>query len=90
MELWIRSQDRIVLMKIDTLSLAIDEEGTILGYGTDGSIKVNLANYKTKERAWEVLEEIQEQIKKQELTMFFPDKIEKVKYYGKVYEMPKE
>jgi len=51
MELWIRSQDRIVLMKIDTLSLAIDEEGTILGYGTDGSIKVNLANYKTKERA---------------------------------------
>lgn len=58
MDLLIRSQDRKVLMKIDTLSIALDEEGTILGYGTDGNVKVSLGNYQTEERALEVLDSI--------------------------------
>ena len=78
MNLWIRSQDKIVLMKVDTLSLAIDEEGTILGCGTDGNIKGKLANYKTNERALEVLDEIQAYINSD------------VMFNLNVFEMPKE
>ena len=59
MELWIRSQDREVLMLINTITIASDELGVIIGYGIDKTMKVNLATYKTKERALEVLDEIQ-------------------------------
>lgn len=60
MELWIRSQDKEVLMLINTIALAKNEEGTIIGYGVDGKVQCVLGNYKTKERALKVLDEIQE------------------------------
>ena len=76
MSLWIRSQDKIVLMKVDTLSLG--EKATILGFGNDGNINGKLAKYKTEERALEVLDEIQEYINSD------------VMFNLNVFEMPKE
>ena len=76
MSLWIRSQDKIVLMKVDTLSLG--EKATILGFGNDGNINGKLAKYKTEERALEVLDEIQAYINSD------------VMFNLNVFEMPKE
>ena len=76
MSLWIRSQDKIVLMKVDTL--ALDEKATILGFGNDGNINGKLAKYKTEERALEVLDEIQAYINSD------------VMFNLNVFEMPKE
>ena len=76
MNLWIRSQDKIVLMKVDTLSLG--EKATILGFGNDGNINGKLAKYKTEERALEVLDEIQAYINSD------------VMFNLNVFEMPKE
>lgn len=54
MDLWIRSQNRKILVKCDTLSLT-QSELSIISFGTN---KV-LGTYKTKKRALEVLDEIQ-------------------------------
>ena len=62
MDLWIRSQDKKHLMK----SEAILYEKTGTGYGLRAFTKnydFNIANYKTKERALEVLDEIQNILK---------------------------
>lgn len=61
MDLWIRSQDRKYLMKCE----AIMCEKTGTGYGLIVFTKnydFNIATYKTKERALEVLDEIQKVI----------------------------
>ena len=58
MELWIRSQDKIHLMKCGALMV----ENTGMGYGIRAfttNYDFNIANYKTKKRALEVLYEIQ-------------------------------
>lgn len=58
MELWIRSQDRKHLMKCE----AIMYEKTGTGYGLRAFTKnydFNIATYKTRERALEILNEIQ-------------------------------
>lgn len=56
MELWIRSQDKLALVKIDKLEYF--ENNSILG--TSSSLyRYNLGQYKTKERALQVLDEIQ-------------------------------
>ena len=58
MELWIRSQDRKHLMKCE--AIMYEETGT--GYGLRTFTKnydFNIARYKTKERAIEILNEIQ-------------------------------
>ncbi len=76
MKLWIRSQDKDILVKVD--SLLIDDNNNDIY--TQCWVGVNLetytlGKYKSKERALEVLDEIQEKILK----------IEEC-----VYEMPKE
>lgn len=60
MELWIRSQDKEKLMKIDFVYL---EEKSIVGYCQSTFTSPILATYKTKERALEVLDEIQNILK---------------------------
>lgn len=72
MELWIRSQDRIALTKINSIGIEYDKE--LIGYG---NVCVKLGKYSTKERALEVLNEIQ----------FF---LEHLDYGFEVYEMPEE
>lgn len=55
MELWIRSQDRTILRKVDTIGIV---EGRDF-WSIDENLTVSFGKYKTKERALEVLTEIQ-------------------------------
>jgi len=77
MELWIRSQDKIRLIKTENLIIGgtykneIKEESDVFS--------MSLGTYKTKERALEVLDEIQ-----RHLVITNDDNI----FY--VYQMPKE
>lgn len=58
MELWIRSQDRTFLTKVDTIGIV---EGRDF-WSIDESLTVSFGKFKTKERALEVLNDIQEQM----------------------------
>lgn len=53
MELWIRSQDKETLCKVDDIHI---EEQSLY---TDTHLIICLGTYKTKERALEILDEIQ-------------------------------
>lgn len=57
MELWIRSQDKQTFSKIKLIE--VEDETKITGYNV---FCVKLGEYKSKERALEVLDEIQRQI----------------------------
>lgn len=65
MDLWIRSQDKTRLVRItqvkfvDKESDSDDFENVIRGYGIDG-YNFRIGIYKSKEKAIEVLDEIQE------------------------------
>ena len=60
MNLWVRSQDKRILQKVDNIFLDANyEDKRISTYDGDN---VELGTYKTKERALEVLDEIQEYI----------------------------
>ena len=63
MELWIRSQDRIFLRKVNTIGIV---EGRDF-WSIDENLTVSFGKYKTKERALEVLDEIQKLLKTAEL-----------------------
>lgn len=58
MELWVRSQDRKRLLKVDDIMFYERN-----GHYYIGCFEDNLASYKSKERALEVIDEIQKQIK---------------------------
>lgn len=61
MELWVRSQDKRILQKVDNIFLDANYENKrISTYDGDN---VELGTYKTKERAIEVLDEIQNILK---------------------------
>ena len=103
MDLWIRSQDRERLLKVDNIYITEnndktdDEYGTVMIYEyTDSESQCLLGIYKTKERALEVLEEIQGEIEipsynksgnYQDLDLFVKSKI--FNQMTIVYEMPK-
>ena len=61
MELWIRNQEKDHLIKIEEINIEIDDDGFvgIWSYGSNKYLKWYLGNYATKERALEVLDEIQ-------------------------------
>ena len=69
MELWIRSQDKINLVKIRQISLNYSNKKQIIAnytpesYENSGVYYELLGTYKTKERALEVLDEIQNILK---------------------------
>ena len=96
MKLWIRSQDRENLVKVDRLT--IDDTNSIFCDYND----FYLGTYKTKERALEVLDEIQEllqpiykvtnDLKKSELTgnCQWIEKQEYIPIQTKVYQMPED
>ena len=56
MTLWIRSQDKRNLVKIDYIYLSDDE---ILGYTATIDRTIKLGTYKTEQRAREILDDIQ-------------------------------
>lgn len=85
MDLWIRNQDRDALVPIKD---AITEFSEALFY--QGCI---LGKYKTKERALEVLDEIQKFIEEfQSVTAELNEygEVTNVEHHKKVYEIPKE
>ena len=59
MELWIRSQDKTFLRKVNTIGIV---EGRDF-WGIEDNFRVSFGKYKTKERALEVLDEIQNILK---------------------------
>lgn len=89
MELWIRSQDKRILQKVDNIFLDANyEDKRISTYDGDN---VELGTYKTKERAIEVLDEIQDELISSD---FMPiEKNEEVVLTcgsARIYEMPKD
>lgn len=78
MELWIRSQNKGALIKVEILG---HTDGTIHSYSEIG--KTELGTYKTKERALEVLDEIQNIL---ETEWDYKDKFSMCR----IYEMPEE
>ena len=62
MNLWIRSQDRERLGKIVYLELKNDDYGFYIIGWRDKFEGTKIATYKTKERALEVLDEIQDRL----------------------------
>ena len=68
MELWIRSQDKMNLVQIKQISLNYQDNKQVIAnyvpeqYENSGCYFELLGTYKTKERALEVLDEIQEHI----------------------------
>ena len=75
MELWIRSQNKGALIKVEMLG---NTDGTIKSYL--GISQTELGTYKSSERALEVLDEIQNLL----------DDIADDKIVGCVYKMPNE
>ena len=88
MELWIRSQDRTILRKVDTIGIV---EGRDF-WSIDENLTVSFGKYKTKERALEVLDEIQNifSLKIENKSYEEADLILKAKMLDSCYQMPKE
>ena len=84
MELWVRSQDKMNLVQIKQISLNYQDNKQVIAnyvpeqYENSGCYFELLGTYKTKERALEVLDEIQNII------------IDYSKMTRVVYQMPKE
>lgn len=88
MNLWIRTQDRKKLILINTLAIAENTSRSILGFGIDGHVKVELGDYDTEERALEVLDEIQELLEPVHIADI--SKKEGIIGANILYEMPQE
>lgn len=102
MDLWIRSQDKDDLIKVCSLEVASrsNDKYTILTL-INSSTVVDLGTYETKERALEVLGEIDERImllntlsiaKDRDTLLAFKNALPEEKLQGLAYpyEMPKE
>ena len=97
MELWVRSQDKEILMKANRID--VDEKNIIVWDNDYHCGETYMGEYKTKERALEVLDDIQNIIRGKYATSF--DYKTALKGFEKedtqymleqmaVYEMPKE
>ena len=78
MELWIRSQDKMLLRKPEQLGIYEGKEVWFIGE----SLLIDYGKYKTKERALEVLDEIQK--------ILCPPDVINISGVTYVYEMPEE
>lgn len=96
MNLWIRSQDKIGLTKIDNICV-MDNRIVFIPNSQYG--RVTLGTYKTKQRALEVLDEIQnavsgiitiEDVKEQNKKQYTGEALASKITQNIVYEMPKE
>jgi len=86
--MWVRSQDRETLAQVDYFDLSEDADGKIeiVVFSKNGLIDT-MGIYKTKERALEVLDEIQETIIRTDSVITVSgDALEQ----NTVYNMPKE
>jgi hypothetical protein len=94
MDLWVRSQDKLALTKVNSIGIEYDKK--LVGYG---NICVKLGEYKTKERALEVLDEIQSRITRNEALKTMMPSVSTLKGYEEkfgelfkemIYEMPED
>lgn len=91
MELWIRSQDKTKLVKIDNISyldMSDDYEKEVHSLFND--CKGILGVYKTKNRALEVLDEIQDKINLINLGHDFGSPMIDLKNPTYIYQMPED
>ena len=94
MELWIRSQDKECLMKVNDI---VVEQNMVIGYFDKDTEYEYLGQYNSKERALEVLDDIQNfmtiEIHEDNINYEQGDLILKGKIVDslcKIYQMPKE
>ena len=91
MELWVRSQDRMLLSRTVDIRIVIEQEGTSI---IDDTTSYILGMYESEERALEVLDEIQKYINNEceflEREQHTSMGIYINKEQMRVYEMPKE
>lgn len=97
MDLWIRSQDKASLVKINNvIGLKYNDNKTIIAnYQPDFTDKYDgyyeiLGTYKSKERALEVLDEIQRLITDLQYLSYGIENDKFCSYRPNVYEMPEE
>lgn len=88
MELWIRSQDRLRLCKAN--NLFIKNLSICCSCNDENNDYDYLGVYSTKERALEVLDEIQRLITDLQYMSYTVDSSSFYSYRPNVYEMPKE
>lgn len=92
MELWIRSQDKNNLIKV--YDIWIDNTDMIdkscVSIMANSNFSFELGTYKSKERALEVLDEIQEYLKAPKVMINEFGNIDYLNVDVKIYEMPKE
>ena len=107
MDLWIRSQDKMNLVRIKQINVNYRDNRQIIAnympeeYENSGEYYELLGTYKSKERALEVLDEIEERImlintiniaKDRDSLIAYKNALteEKIKGLGYPYQMPKE
>lgn len=96
MDLWIRSQNKMNLESVHSVSINyLNKKQLICNYepdfiGTQGEYYVLLGEYATEERALEVLDEIQKKINLINLGHDFGSPMVDLKNPSYIYEMPKE
>lgn len=94
MDLWIRSQDKEILMKIDNINLGLDvysnEPCRLFTFVGGAVTSFTLGIYRSKERALEVLDEIQKKINLINLGHDFGSPMVDLTNPTYIYEMPKE
>lgn len=96
MELWIRSQNKMNLESVHSVSINyLNKKQLICNYepdfiGNQGEYYVLLGEYATEERALEVLDEIQKKINLINLGHDFGSPMVDLKNPTYIYEMPKE
>ena len=92
MDLWIRSQDKEFLMKLDNINLGLDvdsnESYRLFTFVGGAVTSFTLGIYKSRERALEVLDEIQELL--EPVNVVEVSKKEAVIGANILYEMPEE
>lgn len=100
MNLWIRAQDKEFLMKVDNINLGLDvdtNEPTRIFTFVDGTVtSFTLGTYKSKERALEVLDEIDSKIMMNKVIEIYSNLgdltfANRANYtYTPIYQMPNE
>lgn len=85
--MWVRSQDKKTLVKVDKLIIAYDTDEKIYEIH---NVYDSLGVYKSKERALEVLDEIQRLIEDLKYMEYAIDKNKFCGYRSNVYQMPME
>jgi hypothetical protein len=99
MDLWVRSQNKYRLLKVESLQIIYNQEDNELPYSINSSYEL-LGSYKTKERALDILDEIQQMLKNETIETeikYIDNQVYETKIIGKpdilknivVYQMPK-